>query len=93
MSLLFARVELRGAPGDDVYQKLHEHMATINWYKEITGDVTVPLPHATYRATFTADTPNIMQIASGIKSTIEPKIWNKALVLVIRSADWAQTAG
>jgi hypothetical protein len=88
MSLLFARVELLGSPSEEVYEKLHAQMESLNWYRQIKEK---NLPHATYQATFTADAPDLMQVAKGIKATIEQQIWAKSLVLVIRAADWAKS--
>ena len=89
MSQLFARVELLGSPSEGVCEKLHAQMASLNWYREINSKT---LPHATYQATFTLDAPDLMEVANLLKATIEQKIWTKALVLVIRSADWAKSA-
>jgi len=93
MSQLFARVELRGTPGETIYEKLHAHMESLYWYQTIGSPQTVSLPHATYQATFPSDTPDVMAIANELKSVIESKIWVGALVLVIQSVNWAKTAG
>ena len=94
MSLLFARIELRGTPGEDSYNQLHAYMRSRGWLQTITGaTATVNLPHATYQATFTQDSPNLAAIANALKAHIEANIWTRALVLVIRSVEWAQTAG
>jgi hypothetical protein len=92
MSQLFARIELRGTPGEDVYNKLHAYMEAKNWFRTITGTKTVALPHATYQATF-GDVPDLMKIADTLKIGIESTIWTKALVLVVQTANWAITAG
>jgi hypothetical protein len=94
MSLLFARIELRGTPGDEIYSRLHAFMESRNWLRTITGTTaTVQLPHGTYQAVFSIDAPDTMAIAQSLKRDIEANIWSRALVLVIRSAHWAQTAG
>jgi len=36
MSQLFARVELRGTPGEGIYERLHTHMASLNWSRQIS---------------------------------------------------------
>lgn len=90
MAQMFARVELRGTPGDDVYQRLHQYMLNKNWYREINGGFA--LPHAVYQAQSTEEYPNVMGIAQALKSDIERTIWTRALILVIRSEDWAKTA-
>jgi hypothetical protein len=93
MAQLFARVELRGDPGEDVYQRLHAYMESMHWYRNITGTREVTLPHATYQATTNTDAPGIAKMADTIKSGIESQIWTKAIVLMIQSTTWAQTAG
>lgn len=45
------------------------------------------------QGTFTNGEPNLAAIAKGLKEHIEANIWTKAIVLVIRSAGWAQSAG
>jgi predicted nucleic acid-binding Zn ribbon protein len=37
--------------------------------------------------------PNLMAMANELKTEIERRIWTKALILMVRSADWAKTAG
>jgi hypothetical protein len=97
MTVLFARIELRGDPGQDVYEKLHDFMESFNWYRDISGVVDdsrtrlASLPHATYRADFTAENPNVFEIATTIRSQIEGRIWNRAAVLVIQAASWGMT--
>lgn len=90
MSQLFARVELRGTPGEDVYKRLHDFMHGNNWFQQIAG---VQLPHATYQGTNPSEAPNLLGIANALKEEIEKTIWTKALVLVVRSADWGKSAG
>jgi hypothetical protein len=37
MAQLFARIELRGTPGEAGYERLHAHMESLNWYRTIDG--------------------------------------------------------
>jgi hypothetical protein len=37
MAQLFARIELRGTPGEPVHERLHAYMASLNWYQTIDG--------------------------------------------------------
>ena len=92
MSQLFARIELRGTPGEDVYNKLHAYMEGKNWLRTITGTGTASLPHATYQAKY-GDAPELMKIANALKAGIESAIWTKALVLVVQTVGWAITTG
>ena len=93
MALLFARVELRGTPGEEVYQQLHAHMESQHWHKTITGKREVSLPHATYQGTTNTDALDIAELATNLKSGIESQVWTKALVLIVQATNWAQTAG
>jgi hypothetical protein len=92
MSQLFARIELRGTPSEQTYEKLHAYMKSQNWLQDITGSATISLPHGTYQAKFASDEPDTLAIAKALRTYIEANIWTKAIVLVIRSAHWAQTA-
>ena len=90
MSQLFARVELLGSADQGVYKRLHEYMLSLHWYQQINGS---DLPHATYEATNQLSAPDLIRMGNELKAYIETYIWTKALVLVIRAADWAKTAG
>jgi hypothetical protein len=96
MALLFARIELRGTPGEPVYQQLHAYMASLNWLRTIDGitdsgdQITKALPHATYQADSISDDPLPLSFAQELRSGIESRIWTPAIVLVIRSANWGQ---
>jgi hypothetical protein len=94
MSQLFDRIELRGTPGEDRYNQLHAYMSSQNRHQTITGATrTVALPHATYQGIFVTEQPDLASIANALKAHIEANIWTRALILIIRSVDWAQTAG
>jgi hypothetical protein len=92
MPVLFARVELRGNPTEAIYEKLHAHMRTLNWYQNLPGKPNLLMPHAMYQANYTAE-PDVSAVASHLKSQIETYVWTKALVLVIKESYWAQTPG
>jgi hypothetical protein len=92
MPVLFARVELRGTPTEAVYEKLHAHMKSLNWYQYLPGNPNKLMPHAMYQASFSAE-PDVAAVADKLKSQIETYVWTKALVLVIKQSYWAQTAG
>jgi hypothetical protein len=91
MSQLFARIELRGNPSLEVYQRLHDYMESLNWLRTISGTKTTGLPHATYQATFTAPSPDLLKMATDFRTEIEAKIWTKTVVLIIQSSNWAQS--
>jgi hypothetical protein len=90
MAQLFARVELRGTPGEDVYQRLHAYMESLFWYRSITGTTTVSLPHAVYQATINTESPDLAAVAAKLKSGIQTSVWSIALVLIVQSSNWAQ---
>jgi len=89
MSQLFARVELLGSPDEKAYEQLHQYMSGMNWYKKISG---VDLPHAVYQAQFQQEHPDLLAVANGLKAEIQRMIWTRALILIVRSVDWAKTA-
>lgn len=89
MTQLFVKVELIGAPDEGDYKKLREYMRGKNWRTEISG---ANLPYSMYQTTVPPGVYNLMQIARSFKVEIEKTTQTKALVLVIRSADWAQSA-
>jgi hypothetical protein len=91
MAQLFVRIELRGTPGQDIYSQLHNYMMSKNWRQKVPGSRTNNLPHATYQGTFANDEPDLQSIARKLRVHIESTIWRNAIVLVIRSAAWAQS--
>src|SRR5580698_6409821 len=96
MAQLFARIELRGSPGESVYERLHAHMESLNWYRAVDGvteagdQITMTLPHATYHAHTVSDDPLPLAVAHELRSGIESRIWRQAIVLVITTANWGQ---
>ena len=91
MSQVFVRIELRGTPSQDIYRQLHNYMISKNWRQTITGSRMNNLPHAIYQGTFANDEPDLRSIARKLREHIESTIWRNAIVLVIRSAAWAQS--
>jgi hypothetical protein len=92
MYQLFARVELRGSPSAEIYQRLHDYMRGLNWFTTITGSSTSTLPHATYQAVCSA-APDVLARAKQLKLGIEANVWTSALVLVVEATNWAESAG
>jgi hypothetical protein len=43
-----------------------------------------------YQATFSSASPDLMGIATNLRTAIESTIWTKAVVLIIQSTNWAQ---
>jgi hypothetical protein len=48
------------------------------------------LPHATYHAHTVSDDPLPLAVAHELRSGIESRIWRRAIVLVITTANWGQ---
>lgn len=90
MAQLFARIELRGNPTFQDYNKLHQVMLSMNWY-QVIGPASTPLAHAMYQAVFDI-VPNVKTKAEQLKEQIESATWPRALVLVIIAEFWWQTA-
>lgn len=93
MPQLITRVELRGEPGGDTYQSLHQFMEGLGWSRTITGSRDNALPSGTYQGTSTTANPTFVEMADSLKREIETAIWNPALVFILQSATWAITTG
>jgi hypothetical protein len=92
MAQLIVRVELLGTPDADVYKRLHQHMATLNYLPSIPSTAgSTALPHAMYQGSTTTAAPDVSSIAGALRTGIEAKIWTKAIVLVMVVATWAQS--
>jgi hypothetical protein len=93
MAQLFARIELRGDPGFEIYRQLHGYMKSNHWYQFIEGRDSglvrrVDLPHAVYQAV-NSGTPNFLSMAQEIRTYIQANIWADVIVLVIEANNWA----
>jgi hypothetical protein len=91
MPIVFARVELRGKPSDEIYEKLHTYMKSEQWSQHLPGYPAKPMPHAMYQANYKTS-PTLLTEAQLLRTYIEANIWTKAMVLLIEEANWAQTA-
>lgn len=83
MALVFIRVELRGNPSGEIYERLHAHMEKRNWYRLKDGR---PLPHAMYNGT---TNNHIGTVCGAIRKEIESSIWSSAIVFVVEPNSWA----
>jgi hypothetical protein len=91
MAYVFARIELRGKPSEEIYQKLHAYMQKNHWHQFLPERLDHPMPHAMYQAFFPNGAPDLLASAKSFKSEIERMIWSKAIVLLIEEANWAQS--
>lgn len=85
------RVELRGDPDWDVYDKLNGLMRENNWDTVLTSDdgTVVNLPHAVYAGS-TEDA--LLELSNGLRDNINESIWDEGcIVLVVECAEWAQS--
>ena len=93
MAHFIARVELKGDPPRQLYEKLHALMAEVGFVQTITGThidteqyIESALPHATYYGTSTLETEMLKEsLANRIRKSIQPKID----ILVVRFDQWA----
>jgi hypothetical protein len=87
-----ARVELRGAPSRETYDKLHALMSSLGFEQTIKGVydethilVEADLPNATYAGlSELADTRITSYLAEQIRDAIQPDI----ILLVVRFDKW-----
>lgn len=86
MAQILIRVELRGNPTYQDYEKLHSYMERNNWLRTIDGTAgRSTLPHAMYQGTSDVE-PS--KIAAGLRSGIQAEVWTVAVVLVINALTW-----
>jgi hypothetical protein len=90
MPHVFARIELRGKPSDETYEKLHTYMKNEKWSQYLPGNPSKPMPHAMYQANYKTS-PKLLDEANLLRTYIETNIWTKAIVLLIEEINWAQT--
>ncbi len=89
MAQLFIRVELRGNPSWQDYDKLHAYMESKNWHRRIQGSAgDSELPHAMYQGTYDKD---IGSLSGALRAGIEANVWTQAIVLVISGDNWSMS--
>jgi hypothetical protein len=84
MSNYDVRVELRGNPSFEQYEKLHSLMKGKGFYQTIGS--THDLPHATY---FGSSTLDCAKLRDDLQASIKAKVQNSIIVFVVQSATWA----
>lgn len=84
MALFVVRVELRGTPTREDYDRLHAAMRKASFSQTIAGSTgTFNLPHATYSSTFYATCKQAADAANGAAS----QVW-KDHCLIASGSDW-----
>jgi hypothetical protein len=86
MAQIVIRVELRGNPTYQDYEKLHTFMEQKKWYRAINGTAgRGMLPHSMYQGASDAEP---RKIASALRSEIQAEVWTIVIVLVINTLSW-----
>jgi hypothetical protein len=81
------RVELRGKPSFETYEKLHALMATFGFYQTVNGQKGISnLPHATYYGSSTFDCSAVRDF---LGSSIRTSIQSEMILFVVQAATWA----
>jgi hypothetical protein len=90
------RVELKGDPPPELYERLHKLMAENGFLQRILGDTVTgesresALPHATYFGESTLGIDKLRDaLVKEIKASIQPKI----VMLVVRFDEWVTYVG
>ncbi len=92
MANFTVRVELRGNPTYDQYERLHQLMATFGFYKTINGvnlsntPTTFNLPTGTYYGAFTGTVSDVrIRLTEPIKAQIQPSI----IIFIAETVNWS----
>jgi hypothetical protein len=86
MAQLIARIELRGNPSAEVYEKLHLLMKTRGWNQQISSTQgEISLPHAMYQV---ESDKNPVDLSISIHKQVKDEVWTKPVVLVMAVANW-----
>jgi hypothetical protein len=86
------RVELRGNPSAEEYEKLHALMAQLGYGRTVAGidnegtPVTVALPHATY---FGSSSSSVGDVRNSMGNRIKQSIQNNIVLFVAQTETWA----
>ena len=81
------RVELRGDPSYEKYEKLHKLMANLGFGRTVTGSNSAhDLPHATYYGNSSA---TVSAVRDTVRDKVKAQIQNKILVFVAQTETWA----
>jgi hypothetical protein len=88
MSEYALRVELRGNPKYEEYEKLHALMAQKGFAKTIVGSdgKSYSLPHATYWGSSLSD---VGSVRNAIRDAVRSEVRDNIIVFVVHSSGWA----
>ena len=87
MPMFFCRVELRGNPPSDAYERLHAFMQAAGFYRNISDSASrkFQLPHAMYFVNGQYVLANVQDAALKAARQVQQDI----LVLTVQAADWS----
>jgi hypothetical protein len=88
MSEYAIRVELRGNPSYEEYEKLHALMTKKGFVRTIVGSdgKSYSLPHATYWGSSPSD---VGSVRNTIRNAVKSEIQDSIIVFVVQSSNWA----
>jgi len=92
MSAYTVRVELKGYPSDEQYEKLHKLMAAQGFGQTVRGVTTsgqpstFDLPHATYYGESGIETSDLRD---SLQTKIKAAIQQKIVIFVAKTETWA----
>ncbi|HUY80282.1 MAG TPA: hypothetical protein VMU92_00975 [Acidobacteriaceae bacterium] len=92
MAAYTIRVELKGDPSYEEYEKLHELMAAQGFKRTIRGvtpsgnDATFDLPHATYYGQSSTTTGDLLD---SLRTKIKADIQQDIVIFVAKTETWA----
>lgn len=86
MSAYTVRVQLKGDPSYEQYEKLHELMSKLGYGRTVTGKTTRDLPHATY---YGHSSDDVQAVRDLIQAKVKSQIQNQILVFVAKTETWA----
>jgi hypothetical protein len=87
MAAYAIRVELRGDPSFQEYEKLHQLMNGLGFGRTVSGMAGVSqLPHATY---YGYSNSGVEQVRDLVRDSVKTQIQNNILVFVAKTETWA----
>lgn len=92
MAWYTVRVELRGNPSYEEYDKLHSLMALNGWSKSLTGvtaqgqSLTRDLPHATY---YGESLQHVGSVRDSLQTLVHTNVQPNFIIFVAETTNWA----
>ena len=86
MAAYTIRVQLKGDPTYEQYEKLHDLMQKLGYGRTVTGKTTRDLPHATY---YGQSSDDIGTVRDKVQAKVKAQVQDKILVFVAQTETWA----